>query len=295
MKSGWRNLVNALWRRPIATLDKSAKSLRRWFESPLGEILLGQQLPLISSLVEEYPCETQLLVSPSKAALLGDAGASENRQLQIQLCPGTRNLKACRDMHYSPLVADLDAIPLLDNSVDFVLLHHTLEFSENPHQVLREVTRVLAPGGNLVIVGFNRWSLFGLRRWFSQIVGVTAPWAHHPLSTGRLIDWMHLMSCEPMGVARGFYGLPIQYRRGMRWFKPADDWLMSVAAPFGGFYMLHATKLLFGRSQQRRTRDRASDLIRIPVASRAARVGGHHLRLVQNTKVEKIRAEKTKK
>jgi SAM-dependent methyltransferase len=292
VKSGWRNLVDALWRRPVATLDKSAKSLRRWFESPLGLILLSQQQPLISSLVEEYSSETQLLVSPSGAALLGKKDPqsdSANRQLQIQLCPGTRNFKACKDMEYSPLVADLDAIPMLDNSVDFVLLHHTLEFSENPHQVLREVSRVLAPGGNLVIVGFNRWSLFGVRRWFSQITGVTAPWAHHPLSTGRLIDWMHLMSCEPMGVARGFYGLPLQYRKGMRWFKRLDDWLMSIAAPFGGFYMLHATKLLFGRSQQRRARERASDLIRLPVSSPAARVGGHQLYLVKNLKVEKTK------
>lgn len=285
MKSGWRNLVNALWRRPIATLDKSAKSLRRWFESPLGQILLSQQQPLISSLVEEYPAETQLVVSPSGAALIGDEQrslGSGRPQLQMQIFSGIRNFKSCSESRYSPLVADLDAIPLLDNSVDFILLHHTLEFSENPHQVLREVARVLSPGGNLVIVGFNRWSFLGLRRWISQLTGVTAPWAHHPLSTGRLVDWMHLMSCEPMSIARGFYGLPLQYRRGMKWFSRFDDYLMRATAPCGGFYMLHATKLLFGRSQQRGIRGRTSDLIRLPVASPAARVGNQHLYLVKS-------------
>lgn len=284
MKSGWRNLVDALWRRPIATLEKSAKSLRRWFESPLGEILLSQQQPFIRSLVEEYSAETQLLVSPSGAALLGEKAAPGSRypQLQVKLCPGIRNYRACTDTDYSPLVADLDAIPLLDNSVDFILLHHTLEFSENPHQVLREVARVLSPGGHLVIVGFNRWSLLGMRRWVGQIFGISAPWAHHPLSTGRLIDWMYLMSCEPMSIARGFYGLPIQYRRGMKWFKPVDDYLMRTTAPGGGFYMLHATKLLFGRSQQKGTLDRAANLMRLPVASPAARVGNQRLYLVKS-------------
>ncbi|MBT5331457.1 MAG: methyltransferase domain-containing protein [Porticoccaceae bacterium] len=291
MISGWRNLVNALWHRPVATLEKSAKSLRRWFESPLGQILLSQQQPLINSLVEEYSAETQLLVSPSGAALLSrgkeEGGHTSRQELKIQLCPGVRNFKACGDSHYSPLVADLDAIPLLDNSVDFILLHHTLEFSENPHQVLREVARVLSPGGNLVIVGFNRWSLLGLRRWISQLTGVRTPWAHHPLSTGRLIDWMYLMSCEPMSIARGFYGLPIQYRRGMKWFKSVDDYLMRTTAPGGGFYMLHATKLLFGRSQQKRNLNRAADLIRLPVRSPAARVGNRHLYLVKKTLEDK--------
>ena len=288
MISGWRNLVDALWRRPIATLEKSAKSLRRWFDTPLGQILLSQQQPLISSLVEEYSAETHLLISPSGAALLDsgcpDESGSGKGPLQIQLCPGMRNFKACRGGHYSPLVADLDAIPLLDNSIDFILLHHTLEFSENPHQVLREVARVLSPGGNLVIVGFNKWSLLGLRRWFSLITGVTAPWAHHPLSTGRLVDWMYLMSCEPMSIARGFYGLPIQYRRGLKWFKGFDDYLMRATAPCGGFYMLHATKLLFGRSQQKRSIDRAADLIRLPVRSPSARVGNRQLYLVEKDK-----------
>ena len=291
VKSGWRNLVNALWRRPIATLDKSAKSLRRWFELPLGQILLNQQQPLISSLVDEYPAETQLVVSPSGAALLGENKnlGSGPPQLQIQICPGIRNFKACSESKYSSLVADLDAIPLHDNSVDFILLHHTLEFSENPHQVLREVTRVLSPGGNLVIVGFNRWSLLGLRRWISQLTGVTAPWAHHPLSTGRLVDWMYLMSCEPMSIARGFYGLPLQYRRGMKWFSHFDDYLMRATAPCGGFYMLHATKLLFGRSQQKGFRDRTSDLIRLPVVSPAARVGNQHLYLVKSMQKNRVK------
>ena len=295
MKSGWRNLVDALWRRPIATLNKSAKALKRWFDSPLGSVFLEQQRPLINSLVEDFNSDTMLMVSPSGAALLGspnDKRPGAKGAMQIHLCSGMQSLKACKESQYSLLVSDLDAIPLMDNSVDFVLLHHTLEFSRNPHQVLRETTRILAPGGNLVIVGFNRWSFFGLRRCLSLFTRASAPWAHHPLSSGRLIDWMHLMSCEPIGVARGFYGLPMQSRRGMRWFKGVDDFLMSIAAPGGSFYMLHASKRLFGRSQQRRTLDRAVDLIRIPVPSAAARLDSNfdinksrpRLRMVKNTK-----------
>ena len=283
MRSGWRNLVDALWRRPVATLNKSATSLKRWFDSPLGSVFLEQQRPLINSLVEEFSSDTALMVSPSGAALLGSPNnkkqgfsrANNRETTQIHLCSGMRSLKACKHSQYSLLTSDLDAIPLMDNSVDFVLLHHALEFSRNPHQVLREITRILAPGGNIVIVGFNRWSLFGMRRWLSFMTRTGAPWAHHPLSSGRLIDWIQLMSCEPIGVARGFYGLPIQFRRGMHRFKRLDNFLMDLGAPGGSFYMLHASKRLFGRSQQPRTRDIAADLIRIPVSSAAARFDGN--------------------
>jgi len=55
-----------------------------------------------------------------------------------------------------------DALPIDTDSVDVVLLPHTLEFENDPHQVLREVERVLVPEGHVVILGFNPWSIWGL-------------------------------------------------------------------------------------------------------------------------------------
>jgi ubiquinone/menaquinone biosynthesis C-methylase UbiE len=36
-----------------------------------------------------------------------------------------------------------------------VLLPHTLEFTDYPHQILREVARVLRPEGQVIIASFN--------------------------------------------------------------------------------------------------------------------------------------------
>jgi len=57
---------------------------------------------------------------------------------------------------------DYTALPFAAASIDLVLLPHVLEFASNPHQVLREVERVLVPEGQVVIAGFNPISLFGL-------------------------------------------------------------------------------------------------------------------------------------
>ena len=58
-------------------------------------------------------------------------------------------------------------LPFDAQSIDLILLPHALEFIDNPHEVLREVDRVLRPEGRVLILGFNPWSLFGLRRVWS--------------------------------------------------------------------------------------------------------------------------------
>lgn len=282
MKGRWENLVDALWHRPVATMDRSAMSLKRWFESPLGSVVLDQQRPLIESVLEEQSeVEVALLISPAGGLLL--QGCELNSRQKLQLCPGARSLNYGVNRGFSPLLADLDAVPLNDNSLDFVILHHTLEFSANPHEVLREAIRALAPGGQLLIVGFNPWSMVGLRRWFAGVTRGGAPWAHHSLSISRLIDWMQLMSCDIEGVARGFYGLPVQQRRGMKFFAPADRGLAQITAPGSGFYILHAQKRLFSRSGRRQAHAHARDMMPFPVSAPAAR--RPHLRLV--SKAEK--------
>jgi SAM-dependent methyltransferase len=62
------------------------------------------------------------------------------------------------------LCADVDALPFPANSIDLVLMPHTLDFARDPHATVAEVERVLRPEGRVVIVGFNPMSLWGLRQ-----------------------------------------------------------------------------------------------------------------------------------
>lgn len=65
-----------------------------------------------------------------------------------------------------------EELPLIDASVDRVLLVHALEHSENPRETLNEIWRVLSPSGRVVIVVPNRR-------------GVWARFEHTPFGTGR--------------------------------------------------------------------------------------------------------------
>ena len=59
---------------------------------------------------------------------------------------------------------DLRQLPFAANSIDLVVMPHVLEFYDDPHQILREVERILIPEGQIVLTGFNPYSLWGLRR-----------------------------------------------------------------------------------------------------------------------------------
>ncbi len=65
-----------------------------------------------------------------------------------------------------------EELPLPDACIDRVLMVHALEYAENPRETLKELWRVLAPGGRLVIVVPNRR-------------GVWARLDHTPFGSGR--------------------------------------------------------------------------------------------------------------
>ena len=71
------------------------------------------------------------------------------------------------------LYANSVALPFSDQSLDLVVLPHTLELSLDPHATLREVERVLVPEGRVIISGFNPLSLWGQRhkrsKWYARL------------------------------------------------------------------------------------------------------------------------------
>lgn len=89
-----------------------------------------------------------------------------------------------------------DELPLESDSVDVVIAHHSLEFAANPHQVLRELQRVLTPQGHLLIVGFNPYSLHGLATRLRAFGGRSLWRQLRPVSENRLSDWLRLLAAR---------------------------------------------------------------------------------------------------
>ena len=140
---------------------------------------------------------------------------------------------------------DSRAWPWPAESLDLVVMPHTLEQSADPHACLREAERTLIPEGQLFITGVNPWSFWGWRqRRFmrQQRTGQPSVPTGQLLSYNRLRDWLGLMGFEvqvsqfggktptaPSGPARGL-----------------DRWMQRWWPIWGGAYLIVATKRVPG-------------------------------------------------
>jgi len=133
---------------------------------------------------------------------LGELGADRD---YLGHCPIKHKVTIGLDQSASTgnsIAADAQQLPIASDCMDAVIIAHVLDFSPDPHQVLREVERVLIPEGRVLIVGFNPYSLWGVWRLFGRWRG-RIPWCGHFLSYPRLSDWLTLLGfdIERMDVA----------------------------------------------------------------------------------------------
>ncbi|MGE5522816.1 MAG: class I SAM-dependent methyltransferase [Rhodospirillaceae bacterium] len=142
------------------------------------------------------------------------------------------------------LFADPRDLPIATSSIDLVLLPHVLEFTENPHQILREVHRVLMPEGHVLISCFNPWSLWGFGRLFHRKHGF--PWDGRFINLPRMKDWLALLGLEVIAGQMSCYAPPCRQEKWLRRFEfmeAAGDRWWPIA---GGVYFLQAVKRVRG-------------------------------------------------
>ena len=143
------------------------------------------------------------------------------------------------------VLAAAEALPFASASVDLVLLPHVLEFSASPHQVLREVERVLVPEGSVIISGFNPYSLWGLRRALAR-GNRSFPWCGQYFSVRRIKDWLTLLGFETQAGGFGCYAPAVTSGKWLeRWRfvdKAGDRWWPIC----GGAYILQGIKRVQG-------------------------------------------------
>jgi SAM-dependent methyltransferase len=209
----------------------ATNTLQQWFATPLGQYLLEKERAYLDEVTPDIFGFHALQVGMPEVDLL-----RENRI--------THKLRVSREG--SPdLFAQGHELPFATHSIDLVVLPHVLEFAEEPHAILREVDRVMMPEGRLVIVGFNPWSLWGLR----SALGPSRdehPWNGRFLSLLRVKDWLALLGFDVSAGRLIAYTPPFdneRVRRRFAFMEPAGDRWWAVG---GAVYMLQAIKRVRG-------------------------------------------------
>lgn len=113
-------------------------------------------------------------------------------QLKTDQCPIHHQINCAEEGADIGIRSDLNHLPFQDASIDACILVHELDFSSDPHQLLREIDRVLTLDGMLIISGYNPYSMFGLKSLLTPKNTHTA----RLFSPNRVIDWLHVLGFE---------------------------------------------------------------------------------------------------
>jgi SAM-dependent methyltransferase len=236
-----------------------------WFKTPPGEYLLAWERERFDQAVADmFGYHALQLGLPELDALRSNRMPHKWLALQgvdpAALPPAPPDPAAYRDATSAPatsslrvaLLTDSAALPFPENSLDLVLLPHTLELSSDPHATLREVERVLVPEGRVVISGLNPASLWGLRQRrarFYQRLGygeLFLPEAGEHIGYWRLRDWLRLLSFEVESGQFGCYRPAVGSQASLERFAWMDKVGQRWWPIFGALYFLVAVKRVRG-------------------------------------------------
>ena len=211
------------------------QQLCRWFESPLGRSLQAHEAHRLRSVLPSlYGTVAVQLGHIGKLDLMDSCVAPTRILLED---PGKTG--GCR-VRSVP-----EELPFDTKSADVMILPHTLDFCDEPHQVLREVSRVLRPEGHVVIVGFNPVSLWGFRRLFTRLPR-PVPWCGKFFRLARIKDWLALLDFETTHGMMLYYRPPLHNEGFMHRLhfldKMGDRWWPMMA----GVYLVVAKKRVVG-------------------------------------------------
>lgn len=224
------------------TFNERLLTLHRWLQGGDGDYLLkierAQLEQELNYIFGYHAC--QMTIAPG-AGLLNSSQVSHSCILNPSL-PLTRSLlKYNNSDSKSVIVTDPFHWPITPGSLDLVLLHHVVEFSDRPHRLLSEAARTTIPGGKLLVVGFNPKSLVNYWRWVSPRHRKLFQ-DSHLISSGRMRDWLTLLGFHVEKISYGAFMHPLdRHSKGLT-RELVEQRCRQCNLPLGGFYLMVATR-----------------------------------------------------
>lgn len=207
--------------------------LRRFYRTPKGEVLLSQEKALVAhSLAQVFGLYLVQLGVHCDTSLL-ETSRVNYKVLVDQDQPFKSEQNAVR--------ADIDYLPFKRDSIDVVVMPHTLEAVKDPYHLVRQADEMLVPEGHILISGFNP---MGCKVWMSR-------WGAHRqefkqaniIRAHRVIDWLQLLGYDIKEVSYGSASCLSKQAEPrwkiVRWFYKA---LARCGIHFGNVYCILAKK-----------------------------------------------------
>jgi SAM-dependent methyltransferase len=222
-------------------------ALSEWYRSILGQELIAKERELISRAISGRFGQLMAQIDSGYHEALFERRLFGSGIIVSQL----ENRALC------PVVcAKPEDLPFEPESVDMLLMHHTLDNCDNPYQAVREGAIALKPGGLLIVVGFNPYSTWGLRSFMQGRKQGLGIWNSRFIRSGRVEDWMHLLDFELERHEKHVFIPPYNRPNWLKRFSVVQK-LQKRILPFtGSVYLMVGYKRVFGKVNQVEKRQR---------------------------------------
>ncbi|MRW94150.1 methyltransferase domain-containing protein [Duganella sp. FT80W] len=221
--------------------EKSIIALEGWLQTPAGVYLRAWEQSCLDNLTADIFGYNAVQIGMPQI----DALAASRMPYKLL---ADRKIRAAHEPS-RPVNVTLDytELPFASQSVDLMVLPHVLEFSTDPHQVLREVERVLIPEGQVIICGFNPASLWGARHVLRRVGGTSfLPRTEELISMPRMKDWLKLLNMSASQSHFGCYAPACRTEKWLQRYAFMDNAGSRWWPYFGGVYVVQAIKRVKG-------------------------------------------------
>lgn len=201
-----------------------------WLSRFLGARVLEAERALLTRIcAERYGKHAVLIGVPEQHALL-NANVMTHRVMISPLMPKSNDITL--------IESDFYELPIMPGSIDLVILPHTLDFIDNPHRLLLEACKIVKPEGDIIIMGFNPLSFWGLKKYISK--NKTTPWNGNFISITTVREWLKLADFQIMQEDMLFFRPPVTHENIFHKLKFLEWVGRKCFMPLGGIYTLTA-------------------------------------------------------
>ena len=172
-----------------ALSNKETRQLQSWDDLVYGDAIKSLYEMQLEPIAQQ--CFGYHLV---KLGALSQSLDFRGCQIKHQLSQNS-SFAAGKDEKKPGVIASINHLPYEERSIDAFLLAHVLDFTQDPHQVLREVDFCLIPNGQIIVIGFNPYSVAGVARYLPFKRDNAIHWARF-FSRSRVRDWLSLLGYE---------------------------------------------------------------------------------------------------
>ena len=214
-------------------MRRDVLELRQFYASPLGQAaraMVGRKV--LEAWGDAHGLDVLALgyatpfVAPLQPAARRVVAAMPAQQ-GVEVWPAARN---------AATLAAEDALPFPNALFDRILLVHAVEESPDPVALLREVWRVLAPSGRVIVAVAARNGLWADAE--------KTPFGHgRPYSRSQLAELLRDAELEPAGWTRALYVPPLGWMA--RWAEGFEQVGSRLWPGFAGVVLMEAVKQTF--------------------------------------------------